>query len=60
MDQEDFNDACKIPQWGILSEPHKSEYNDFLASIIVGENGNITQATIGTFIFLPYITLLSL
>ena len=42
MDLEDFSDACKIPQWGILSEPHKSEYNDFLASITVGETRNIT------------------
>ena len=33
MDLENFSDACKIPQWGILSEPHKSEYNDFIASI---------------------------
>ena len=37
MDLEDFNTACKIPQWGIHSEPHKSEYNDFLASITMGE-----------------------
>ena len=25
MDLEDFNDACKIPQWGIHSEPRKTE-----------------------------------
>jgi hypothetical protein len=42
MDLEDFNTACKIPQWGLLSEPHKSEYNNFLASITVGETRNIT------------------
>ena len=42
MDLEDFCHACKIPQWGSLSEPHKSEYHDFLASIIVGETRNIT------------------
>ena len=51
MDLEDFCDACKIPQWGLLSEPHKSEYNDFLASITVGETRNITQATIGSIHF---------
>ena len=51
MDLEDFNIACKIPQWGIHSEPHKSEYNDFLASITVGETKNITQATIGSIHF---------
>jgi hypothetical protein len=51
MDLEDFIDACKIPQWGILSEPRKTEYNDFLASITVGETRNITQATIGSIHF---------
>ena len=25
MDLEDFSDACKIPQWGILSEPRKTD-----------------------------------
>ena len=30
LDLEDFNTACKIPQWGNFSEPHKSEYKDFL------------------------------
>ena len=51
MDLEDFNTACKIPQWGLLREPHKSEYNDFLANITVGETRNITQATIGSIHF---------
>ena len=51
MDLEDFNTACKIPQWGLLSEPHKSEYSVFLASITVGETRNITQATIGSIHF---------
>ena len=31
----------------IYSEPHKSEYNDFLASITVGQTRNIPQPTIG-------------
>ena len=60
MDLEDFCDACKIPQWGSLSEPHKSECNDFLASITVGETRNITQASMGSSIFMPYNILLSL
>ena len=51
MDLEDFCYACKIPQWCSLSEPHKSEYNDFLASITIGETRNITQATIGSIHF---------
>ena len=51
LDLEDFCEACKIPQWGSLSEPHKSEYNDFLASITIGETRNITQATIGSIHF---------
>ena len=59
MDLEDFNTACKLPQWGNVSEPRKSKYKDFLASITVGESREITQATIGAFISLPYIILLS-
>ena len=26
MDLEDFNTACKLPHWGNVSEPRKSEY----------------------------------
>ena len=36
MDLEDFNTGCKHPQWGNVSEPRKSEFRDFLASITVG------------------------
>ena len=36
MNLEDFNIACKLPQWGSTSEPRKSEFRDFLARIIVG------------------------
>ena len=52
MDLEDFNTACKLPQWDSASEPRKSEYKDFLASITVGESMEITQATIGSIHFL--------
>ena len=51
MDLEDFNIACKLLQWGNVSEPRKSEFKDFLASIIVGESREITQATIGSIHF---------
>ena len=51
MDLEDFNTACKLPQWGSASEPRKSEFKDFLASITVGECREITQATIGSIHF---------
>src|SRR6187399_168943 len=51
MDLEDFNDACKLPQWGNIGDPRKSEYKDFLASIAVGESREITQATIGSIHF---------
>ena len=37
MDLEDFNTACKLPQWGSASEPHKSEFEEFIASITVGD-----------------------
>ena len=51
MDLEDFTTACKLPQWGSVNEPHKSEYKDFLASITVGESREIAQATIGSIHF---------
>ena len=51
MDLEDFNDACKLPQWGSMGDPRKSEYRDFLASITMGETREITQATIGSIHF---------
>ena len=38
MDLEDFNIACKLPQWGNVSEPRKSEYKAFLASITMEES----------------------
>ena len=47
MDLEDFTTACKLPQWGSVNEPRKSEYKDFLANITVGESREIAQATIG-------------
>ena len=51
MDLEDFNTACKLPQWGSTSEPRKYEFRDFFASITVGESIDITQATIGSIHF---------
>ena len=51
MDLEDFTTACKLPQWGSIRDPHKSEFRDFLASITVGESRDITQATIGSIHF---------
>ena len=51
MDLEDFTTACKLPQWGNVNDPHKSEFRDFLASIIVGESRDIAQATIGSIHF---------
>ena len=30
MDLEDFNTACKLPQWGNVSEPRKSDIEIFL------------------------------
>ena len=51
MDLEDFNDACKITQWGNCIEPRKSDCSEFLASIIIGETRTITQDTIGSIHF---------
>ena len=42
MDLEDFTFACKLPHWGSASDPRKSEFRDFLASITVGESRDIT------------------
>ena len=51
MDLEDFNYACKIPQWGSMSDPRKSEFREFLASITIGESRDVTQATTGSIHF---------
>src|SRR4051812_49364875 len=51
MDLEDFTSACKLPQWGSVSDPRKSEFRDFLAGITVGESRDIAQATIGSIHF---------
>ena len=60
MDLEDFTTACNLPQWGSNSEPHKSEFRDFLASITVGESRDMTQATIGSIHFSCYTLFCSL
>ena len=59
MDLEDFTTACKLPQWGNVNEPRKSEYKEFLASITVGESRDIAQATIGSIHFPAMLILLS-
>ena len=51
MDLEDFTTACKLPQWGSVNEPRKSEYRDFLACITVGKSRDIARATIGSIHF---------
>ncbi len=51
MDLEDFTTACKLPQWGNINDPPKSEVIDFLASITVGESRDVTQVTIGSIQF---------
>jgi len=51
MDLEDFTSACKLAQWGSVSDPRKSEFRDFLAGITVGESRDIAQATIGSIRF---------
>ena len=51
MDLENFTTACKLPHWGNINDPHKSEFRDFLASITVGESRDIAQATIGSIHF---------
>ena len=51
MDLEDFTSACKLPQWGSINDPRKSEFREFLASITVGESRDIAQATTGSIHF---------
>ena len=51
MDLEDFTTARKLPRWGNINDPRKSEFRDFLASITVGESREITQATMGSIHF---------
>ena len=37
MDLEDFTTACKLPQWGNINDPRKSEFRDFLL-VLLWEN----------------------
>jgi hypothetical protein len=46
MSLEEFCDACKIPYWGSLDEPQKSNYESFLNSLCNGEDRGVTQARI--------------
>jgi hypothetical protein len=46
MPLEEFCNACKIPYWGSLDEPPRSEYELFLTSLCNGEDRGITQARI--------------
>jgi hypothetical protein len=41
-----FSRACKLPFWGSLSEPSKSEYEGFLSSLCYGEGRGVTQGRI--------------
>ena len=38
MDLEDFNTACKLPQWGSASDPRKTEFKDFFLLVSLWEN----------------------
>jgi len=46
MPLEELCDACKIPYWGSLDEPQKSDYEMFLNSLCNGEDRGVTQAGI--------------
>ena len=43
MDLEDFTSSCKLPSWGSVRDPPKSEFRNFLASITVGESRDISR-----------------
>ena len=51
MGLDDCTISCKLPQWGSVNDPHKSEFRDFLASITMGESRDTAQATIGSIHF---------
>jgi hypothetical protein len=42
MSLEEFCDACKIPYWGSLDEPPKSDYELFLNSLCNIEDRGVT------------------
>src|SRR3989337_4223759 len=46
MSLEEFCDAYKIPYWGSLDEPPRSDYELFLNSLCNGEDRGITHARI--------------
>jgi hypothetical protein len=46
MPLEEFCGACKIPYWGSLDAPPKTDYEMFLSSLCCGEDRVVTQARI--------------
>jgi hypothetical protein len=46
MSLEEFCDACKLPYWGSLAEPRKSNHDTFLSGLYNGEDRGVTQARI--------------
>ena len=41
-----FCNACKIPYWGSLDEPPRSDYESFFTSLCYGEDRGVTQGRI--------------
>ena len=48
---------CKIPFWGSLDEPPRSEFEIFLTSLCYGETRGVTQGRIKSIIFHQFNTL---
>jgi hypothetical protein len=46
MQLDAFIHACKLPFWGSLGEPSKSEYEGFLSSLCYGEGRGVSQGRI--------------
>jgi hypothetical protein len=46
MPLDAFSHACKLPFWGSLDEPSKSEYEAFLTSLCYGKDRGVTQGRI--------------
>ena len=56
---ERFAHHCKIPFWGLLDEPPRSEFEIFLTSLFYGETRGVTQGRIKSIHFptIQYFTL---
>ena len=51
MPLDAFSGVCRIPFWGSLNEPPRSEYESFFINLCYGENRGVTRGRIKNYSF---------